>query len=256
MKKKYLNQILNIIEKSESLSDKFHSLSNNKRVFAGQTKNMPDSWTKTYFKTYPRLNSIKLNPKLLNNRLEIIMRKRRSIRKFTNKPILKKDLGYLLYASSGLITSNNDINKTMRPYPSAGARYPLEIYPLIFNCRGIEKGLYHYNLKQNSLELLLKEDLRSWLFKVTGGEKWLQNSSVTFIITGVLDRTRIKYGDRGYRYTLIETGHLAQNVMLLATELGLGSCAIGGYIDNDIDILLDINIQKEHTLYLITIGKI
>lgn len=256
MKKKDLNQILNIVEKNRSLSDKFHALTNNKGVFTGQSKNVPESWTKTYFKTYPRLEILKLNPKILKKGIGNIMIKRRSVRKYSKLPILKRDLEYLLYASGGLINNNYNINKSKRPYPSAGARYPLEIYPLVFNCLGIEKGLYHYNLKQNSLESLLKEDLRSWLFKVTGGEKWVKNVGITFIITGVFDRTRIKYGDRGYRYILIETGHLAQNIMLLATELGLGSCAIGGYIDNEVDKLLDINIQNENTLYLITIGKI
>lgn len=252
MKKKGLNQILNIVEKSKSLSDKFHALTNNKGIFTGKNKNVPESWTKTYYKTYPRLDKIKLSPRLKNNRLGNILRKRRSIRKFTKIPIKKTDLEYLLYSSSGLINNNN----TKRPYPSAGARYPLEIYPLIVNCLGFEKGLYHYNLKNNSLELLLRRDLSNWLVKVLGGEKWVKNVAVTFIITGVLDRTRIKYGNRGYRYALIETGHLAQNILLLATELGLGSCVIGGYVDTEVDKLLDIEIQNESTLYLITLGKI
>lgn len=256
MKKNNLNKILSVIDGNESLSDKFNASTKNRGIFVEQVKTMPESWTKTYFKTYPRLDYIKLNPRLKNNSLGNIMRKRCSVRKFTKTPISKEELEYLLYASSGLITSNNDINKTRRPYPSAGARYPLEIYPLIFNCIGFEKGLYHYNLKSNSLGSLFKKDLSSWLVKALGGEKWVKSVAVTFIITGVLDRTRIKYGDRGYRYALIETGHLAQNMMLLATELGLGSCAIGGYIDSKVDKLLDISIQKEFTLYLIVMGKV
>jgi SagB-type dehydrogenase family enzyme len=81
-------------------------------------------------------------------------------------------------------------------------------------------------------------------------------AAVILFITGVLDRTRIKYGERGYRYVLIETGHLGQNIALLATELGLGSCALGGFIDSEVNVLLDINLQKEFVLYLIAVGNI
>lgn len=130
------------------------------------------------------------------------------------------------------------------------------MYPIILNCKGIEKGLYHYNVKENILEVLLKENLNRWIIKTTGGEKWIANSSVVFVITGVLDRTRIKYGDRGYRYSLIEAGHLGQNLCLLATELGLGTCPIGGFIDKEVNELLDIILQKEVALYLIAVGKI
>ena len=115
--------------------------------------------------------------------------------------------------------------------------------------------MYHYNIKENFLELLLEEDLREWVIESTSGEKWIANTSVIFIITGVLDRTRIKYGERGYRYALLEAGHLGQNICLLATELGLGSCALGGYIDQEVDKLLDIDLQEEFTLYLIAVGK-
>ncbi|MBI2641937.1 SagB/ThcOx family dehydrogenase, partial [Candidatus Roizmanbacteria bacterium] len=138
----------------------------------------------------------------------------------------------------------------------AGARYPLEIYLVVLNCFNLDEGLYHYNVKENILELLLKKDLSELLSKATGGEFWIKSIGVVFIITGVLDRTRIKYGDRGYRFVLIEAGHLAQNICLKATEFGLGTCPIGGFIDDEVNQLLDIHIQKEFTLYLIAIGHV
>lgn len=162
----------------------------------------------------------------------------------------------MLYSSAGLIFSGKDFNESRRPYPSAGARCPLEIYPMVLNCREFDKGLYHYNVKENSLELLLKKDLSDWLYKATGGEKWIRNTAVAFIISGLLDRTRIKYRDRGYRFVLIEAGHLGQNICLLITELGLGACPIGGFIGNEVNGLLDIQLQKEFALYIIAVGKI
>lgn len=173
-----------------------------------------------------------------------------------NNPISKRELYHLLFLSSGITHLDKNLDYSKRSYPSGGTRYPLEVYLIILNCEGIEKGLYHYNVKENSLELLLDEDLNNWLVRNTDGEKWITNAAVVVIITGVLDRVRIKYGDRGYRLTLIEAGHLSQNMLLLATGLGLGSCPLAGFIDSEVNRLLDINLQKEVALYMIAIGKL
>lgn len=255
MKINYYKKLIEDIEGKLSLSDKFDDATKNKKLGRSNI-NYPESWKKINFKTYPRFDRISLNGKVsVDKNLGILIRERKSIRDFSNHPISKDELSYLLFSSCGLIEVGNSLDNSRRPYSSAGARYPLEVYPLIFNCKDIKKGLYHYNVKEHSLELLLQEDLTNWFFKVIGKEQWLMQSAVVFIITGVLDRTRIKYGDRGYRYILIEAGHLGQNVSLLATELGLGSCALGGFIDAEVDRLLDIDFTKETTLYLIAIGK-
>lgn len=246
--------------KNLSTSERFHNATKNKRLSTINRTIYPESWIKIHFKTYPRLNKIKLLPikRILRESLIGVINKRRSIRDFTGEDIDFNDFSYLLSGSAGinLLTEVSDYNTSRRSYPSAGVRYPLEIYPLILNCQKIKKGLYHYNVKDNLLELLLEKDLSKWLINAIGKEKWLLKSSVIFIITTVLDRTKVKYGDRGYRYSLIEAGHLAQNLYLLSTEKNLGACAIGGYLDSEFDKLLDINFQKEFTIYLIAVGKL
>lgn len=250
-------KLLEKIEGKQSISDKFHSFTKNKKLNIAITKDVPQSWIKIHFKIYPRLDKVCLNNvKMPANELTELLRRRRSTRQFSSLPISKKELSYLLFSSSGLTRLGKTFDDSRRPYPSAGARYPLEVYPIILNCEGIKRGLYHYNVKENYLELLLGKDLSKWLIKTTGGEKWIADVAIIFIITGVLDRTRIKYGDRGYRYALIEAGHVGQNICLLATKLGLGSCPLAGFIDSEVNKLLDIDLQKEVALYMIAIGKL
>ncbi|MFH1827199.1 MAG: SagB/ThcOx family dehydrogenase [bacterium] len=257
MKKNNTLKLLARIERKSLLSDKFHSETNNKMITQINIKDIPQSWTKINFKTYPRLKKTYLTKKIpKEKKLGLLMARRRSVRQFSGLPVSLNQLSYLLFSSAGLLKINESIDYSRRPYPSAGARYPLELYPLILNCTGIEKGLYHYNVKENCLELILKKNLADWLMKASGGETLLKKASIIFIITSVFDRTRIKYHDRGYRYILIESGHLAQNIMLLVTELGLGSCAIGGYIDSAVNELLDISSQKEYSLYLLAVGTL
>lgn len=257
MRKSYTKKLIETIEGRLSLSEKFYNTTKNSKLASLNLSDIPDSWIKIHFKTYPRLNRIQLRSKIDQDKIiNHIINSRRSVRKFSGKPISYDELSYLLYATCGLRNLGESINDSKRSYPSAGARYPLEIYPLILNCKGIKNGLYHYNVKENSLEVLLEEDLQKWLSIAFGEEEWLKNSTVLFFITGVLGRTQIKYGDRGYRYMLIEAGHVAQNLCLLATELGLGTCPIGGFIDNKVNELLDIQFQKEFSLYVIAVGAL
>lgn len=93
------------------------------------------------------------------------------------------------------------------------------------------------------------------ILKIVGGEKWICDASFLIIITGIPDRSRIKYGERGYRYMLIEVGHLAQNICLLSDSFGLGTCPVGGFIETEIQSLLDIDKVKEYPLYMLAIGK-
>lgn len=253
---KYLTKLLRHIDGKSSISDIFHRKTNNKSLIGNDDpKKWPESWTKAHFKSYPRFETISLQ-KTGVDELRRLVHRRCSVRKFSRKVISLQDISYILYSSCGLIHTDGDFNHARRPYPSAGARYPLEMYPIVLNVQGLKKGVYHYNVRDNLLELLLKKDLSSWILKVFGQQDWLLTASVIFIITAVLDRTRIKYRDRGYRFALLEAGHMGQNICLFAANRGLGTCALGGYIDAEVDKLLDIQLGRETTLYVIAAGSI
>ena len=74
-------------------------------------------------------------------------------------------------------------------------------------------------------------------------------------ITAVFERSVFKYGDRGYRFVLLEAGHVAQNINLAVTALGLGCVNIGGFFDRDIDEFLGIDGLTHSSVYLMAIGK-
>ncbi|MCL4415142.1 MAG: SagB/ThcOx family dehydrogenase [Actinobacteria bacterium] len=94
-----------------------------------------------------------------------------------------------------------------------------------------------------------------WVVNATGDDRNLGKASFILVITGVLNRTRTKYGNRGYRYILLDAGHLAQNILLMITSLNLAGYPIGGFIDNEFNKLLDIDKRKEVALYLVAVGQ-
>lgn len=216
----------------------------------------PESWRTVSYKAYPRLpQTLLTRPTSINVSLTDALIKRRSSRNYSLNPIKKSELCKLLYYSSGLLGFLNKTNETRRFYPSAGARYPLEIYPLIFNVAGIASGGYHYHIKSHSIEKLFNERLTKKIFNYVD-QPWIKNSAVIILVTSIFNRTEQKYGPRGYRHVLTEYGHIAQNIYLVASALNIGACSIGGFLENDINRLLDLDYEDEGVVGFITLGKI
>jgi len=256
----YTRRLLDRFFGSRLLSDRFHYSTKIGRSAASEAASgsgslpVPEEWVRVHAKIYPRLDSVKL-PRTRASVLSRTVGRRRSAHEFSGFPITVADLSYLLRFSCGITAPWDSFDASRRAYPSAGARYPLEVYPIVLNCDGVNPGLYHYDVRRHRLEALLRQDLVTQVGEMASMEQWPIGAAVAFVISAVLDRSRVKYGDRGYRYALIESGHVGQNMALLATELGLGCCSVGGFIDDDVNKLLDIQLQSEYALYMVVIGS-
>jgi len=210
---------------------------------------------KIFYKQYPRFPKIKLPKKFNITLFEKTIIERRSKREFKGEPISLSQLSKLLFFSAGITRYDKDWDKCLRAYPSAGARYPLEVYLLILNVEKVENGIYHYNVKYHTLELIKKGICKKDIVKYTCNQKWIKKASVIFVITAVFRRTIMKYDERGYRYVFLDCGHLAQNIYLVATKMKLGCCAIGGFYDDKINKMIGIDGKNESAIYLIAVGK-
>ncbi|MEK7112733.1 MAG: SagB/ThcOx family dehydrogenase, partial [Patescibacteria group bacterium] len=184
---------------------------------------------------------------------EAILR-RESSREFASTPILLSELSDLLYYSTGLKIWEDKGKHTKRVYPSAGGRYPLEVYPFIFKVSEVPSGVYHYHLKTHSLELILEPPFIKTAMKQFN-QSWIKRAGAIFVITAMFDRTLAKYSDRGYRHILTEYGHVAQNFYLMSSALDLGCCSIGGFIDNGLNDMLDIDGIDEGVVGVLAIGS-
>lgn len=238
-----------------TISQSFHQKTKTRRFPKEINPNKwPESWKKVFFKGYPRLQEILLPTPFLYKKysLKESLLARRSTRKFSKTPLTSKEVSSLLYYSSGLrrITLGQTAN---RFYPSAGARYPLEVYLAVLNVEGLDKGIYHYFPKNHSLEVLLTDPFRRTLFRNIG-QAWIKKSAVLFIISAVFYRSEVKYKDRGYRHVLTEVGHLTQNLYLVSSALALGCCSFAGYIDDGVNEILDLDGLEESVVGITAVG--
>lgn len=219
-------------------------------------KKWPEAWHTTYYKSYPRLPKVSLEKGLLTKALGDVLHRRVSRRDFSSRPLTKKELSILLQYSCGISTTFEDEDRWRRTYPSGGARYPVEIYPLVLiPPDDLGPGLYHYNVENHQLDVLWdhqfsKEEIASF-FRYP----WAREASVVIVMTAVFWRSQDKYGERGYRYILIEAGHIGQNLSLCAGALELKCCALAGTYDQKVEQVLDIDGVTESVIYALAFGK-
>ena len=182
--------------------------------------------------------------------LEKALKQRRSIRRFADKPITLKDVGQLLWAAQGISDYSGH-----RTAPSAGATYPLVTYLVAGNVDGLSSGVYRYDPKLNSLELVKSGDKRALLGAAAFGQSSLWQAPAILVLAAVYERTTKRYKERGRRYVHMEVGHAAQNVYLQCQPLALGTVTVGAFQDFAVRKVLGMS-SEEVPMYLMPIGKI
>lgn len=180
--------------------------------------------------------------------LTAVMEARRSIRTFDDEhPITLEQLGELLYrtarvksirtfqdkfghlANSG--SADQDELLSERPYPSSGARYELELYPVVRHCRGLEPGLYHYDPLHHLLEKVKEgadADVMALIDDAFGATGRESRPQILLMLAARFDRMFDAYPHLGYSLILKNVGVLFQSLYLTATAMKLGACAVGG----------------------------
>jgi SagB-type dehydrogenase family enzyme len=173
--------------------------------------------------------------------LASLLRQRHSTRSFdAREPITLAELARLLDGAArvqstwqGRIEELGDdspeIDYAPRPYPSAGSAYALELYLAVADCAGLARGFYHYDADQHALVPVavrapeLEAQLRAAQFAMDAPDA----PQVLITIAARFGRVSWKYSSLAYALILKDAGVLTQTLYLMATEMGLGGCAIG-----------------------------
>jgi SagB-type dehydrogenase family enzyme len=193
-----------------------------------------------------KLPSIEVRGDLLRTIME-----RRSIRRYSHKPLNLKQLSLLLWSSYGCI----DQGCRRRTVPSAGATYPMEIYVFIRR-NGVENvgpGMYYYEPERHVLILRRRGDYSEELYRACLHQRWVRDAPVNIVVTSLYEKTTAWYGERGFRYIFIEAGHIGQNIYLVATLLGLGTVGVGAFIDDEVRRIIGLS-DKYLVIYILPVG--
>jgi SagB-type dehydrogenase family enzyme len=200
----------------------------------------------------PLTDSIELPPVRLTGDMSVeeALLSRRSVRQYAGEPLLLNEVGQLLWAAQGITSEWGG-----RTAPSAGALYPIEVYLAAARVHGIDAGLYRYEPDSHAVFPLVAGEMADAIAEAALNQSSVREASAVLILTAAYDRTTVKYGERGVRYAQMEAGHVAQNVCLQATALGLGSVVVGAFEDEQLKRVLDLT-AAEWPLYVIPVGRL
>ena len=204
------------------------------------------------YKVFSLMDQVALGEARPSGELEEVITARRSTRTYSGESLSTHQLAHLLHFSYG----ETDRRRHYRAVGSGGALYPLELYAFVSRVDGLDSGIYHYNVEHHCLDVISRDEFgpalqsAAWLADVEA-----DRMSVLFVVTAVFRRSTMKYKDRGYRMVLMEAGAVAQNMCLVATRLGLAACVLGGFQDDALSALLEIDGYEEAPLLLVAVGR-
>jgi len=180
-----------------------------------------------------------------------LLRERRSWRRFAGDPIDLEKLSFLLWASDGVTMK---AGPQFRTAPSAGARHPLDTYVIANRIKGLGKGIYLYDVPRHALQTVRKGDFEEAAVKASAGQEWVRGSAAVFVWIAEFARTTSRYKERGYRYVLLDAGHICQNLYLACAVSGLGITAIAALADDEVNALVAADGRERSVAYMAALG--
>ncbi len=186
-----------------------------------------------------------------------VLERRRSRRDYAPTALTLQQVSTLVHYACGITGRTHGYGYARLPqrtFPSCGGLQVPEVYLSIHRVDGVPPGLYHYHTADHALERLRSGNFGTYLRGVSLGQQQLETAPVVMLVTGCFDRVRWKYGERGYRYMCVDVGYLGQNLCLVGEAMGLGVCAIAGFMDDAIEQFLAVDGRNEIALLLTTVG--
>lgn len=182
--------------------------------------------------------------------------RRRSRRALADAPVALDQLSTLLFLTYGVTGPNESDGSPARAAPSAGGRYPLELFVAARRVDGLAPGLWHYRPDLHALEPVRGEPVDDDLAHAFFGQEVVARAAFVVLVGAVMRRTLAKYQDRGYRLVLLDAGHAMQNLMLGAAAMGLSGVGLGGFLDDALGDLCGLNGLDENVVYAVAVGPV
>ncbi len=256
------HQVVKYAEKERILADYYHERTKHSRLsLMAKSGGLDWSSQPKVFKEYPNAEVVQLPkppPEMGISTGAAIEACRQPVRGLLRDAVSLTDLSTLLYMTNGVTGELRypGITYYLRAAPSAGALYPIVTYVLVQNVPGLPPGLYHYAVNGHRLHRLRGgQALNKDLAALVAHGHFVENAPVTLIFSAIYFRSSWKYGERSYRYCLLDAGHLAVQAALAASGLGYSSKLIGRFDDSKVNAFLTVDEEKEGTLLIVPIGK-
>lgn len=160
-----------------------------------------------------------------------------------SQPLTVDRLARVLSLTCGLTASVGSIY--LRSNPSAGALYPVETYVAMPGTGDDPGGVFHYDPGDHALTRIRRGDGAAYAATTCRLPEGAGAPAAVFLFTTIYHRTAWKYGDRGYRYVLLDTGHVVENLLLACKAEHLSAACVTDFADEAVNSLLGVDAERE-----------
>ncbi|MFA8298926.1 MAG: SagB/ThcOx family dehydrogenase [Hyphomicrobiales bacterium] len=216
------------------------------------TKYTPDL---NYFERKPLKLSGEENEKVKG--LKKVFESRKSTRTFGEEKLNYTQLSDLFKLSYYILEDKR------RNIASGGGLYPIELFFINLNVEGLDKGVYYYNINNESFDTVRKftsdedeDEVNTAFFTDTREDVEFDKIGGYIVFGTYFRRMTFKYQDRGIRFAMIDSGSVMTNIYLAASALDIGVCALGGYLDDPLAKMVEIEGNQELVSNAIVIGSL
>lgn len=193
-----------------------------------------------------------------------------SRRQYTKEPLSLFELAFLLWCTQGVKKVIGGYRKylpdgsgrnVLRPVANGGCVNAFETYLAINNVTDISPGIWRYLPLTHELVLLkseasLKDKLIDAFTNPSQDQHYTAEAGAIFFWTCLPYRGEWRYQHTAHKIMLIDVGHISQNLYLATEAIECGCCAIGGYYQDKVDRLLNIDGNDEYTVLCASVGHI
>jgi len=236
----------------DSTKHSYWSIRNNPHFLDWANRPLP-------FKIYPKLEPIPLSRDVPQTGVAALsaISESPSASRADSIPSIQ-DLARILYFSAGITKQRKHPGGEIyfRAAACTGALYEIELYVVTGDLPGLDAGVYHFNPADVSLRLLRKGDFRGNLARATAMEPAVAHAPATIICTGTYWRNAWKYQARTYRHFGWDSGTLLANVLAVSVASGLPAEIVLGFVDAEVNRLLDLDTRREVSWCLVPIGHV
>ena len=165
-------------------------------------------------------------------------------------------LGQLCHYAAGITKEIERRGRTLefRAASCTGALYHIDLYPVCGDLADLEAGVYHYDPRTESLDVLRRGDFRGVLAAASGDDR-VADAPVTFVTTSTWWRNAWKYGDRTFRHAFWDSGTVLANLLATAHAQGLPASVVLGFADDPVVDLLGLEASDEAPLEFVPVGS-
>jgi SagB-type dehydrogenase family enzyme len=169
-----------------------------------------------------------------------------------------RDLAAVLYLAAGVtkrkVYPSGEV--VFRAASCTGALYEVDLYVVCRDLSGLTAGVYHFDPVDFVLRRLRAGDHRGRLAWATAGEPSVVHAPAVLVSTATYWRNAWKYRDRTYRHFGWDGGTILANALAAAAAVGLPARVVLGFVDDTVNDLLGLGVQREVAFSLLALGTV